>query len=185
MNLKNSILTAVAMAAIGLCLIGSGTYAYFSDTEETNNTFAAGLLDLEINKENIINVEKMVPGDSVNGEFQLLNEGNVDIKNIKLISSYVVNDYGAPNNGDDLGKYIEVQFKHHGKAVFNEPKTLAELQQTPEEIVGEFPVGSSPKEFSVEIEFINNENNQNHFQKDTIELNWNFEAVQRDGKTLE
>ncbi|WP_369813129.1 TasA family protein [Virgibacillus halodenitrificans] len=32
---------------------------------------------------------------------------------------------------------------------------------------------------------MNNENNQNHFQKDTIELNWKFEAVQRDGKTIE
>lgn len=35
-------------AALGLSLIGGGTFAYFSDSETTNNTFAAGTLDLAV-----------------------------------------------------------------------------------------------------------------------------------------
>lgn len=34
-------------AALGLILISDGTYAYFSDSETTNNTFAAGNTGLD------------------------------------------------------------------------------------------------------------------------------------------
>ncbi|AIF44177.1 TasA family protein [Virgibacillus sp. SK37] len=184
MNLKNSILTAVATATIGLCLIGSGTYAYFNDTEETNNTFAVGVLDLGIDKKSIIKVEKIIPGQQEEGKFQLKNDGNVDIKNVRLISEYKVNDYGLSNGGDDLGEHIKVQFKQNGKPVFDKPKSLAELQAKGakgEEILGEFVADSPPKDFTVEMEFVNNGQNQNHFQKDILNLTWKFEAIQRDG----
>src|SRR5699024_11977232 len=56
-----------------------GTFAYFSDTEETNNTFAAGTLDLTAEPTEIINIDHMKPGDSFIRDFELRNEGSLDI----------------------------------------------------------------------------------------------------------
>lgn len=86
-------------------MVTGGTFAYFKDTEETANTFAAGLLDLGINKESIIKIENIVPGDTINGNFELTNDGTVDMKEVILNSSYEVIDKGEKNNGDDLGDH--------------------------------------------------------------------------------
>ena len=48
MSLKKKLGMGVASAALGLSLIGGGTFAYFSDKEVSNNTFAAGTLDLTL-----------------------------------------------------------------------------------------------------------------------------------------
>ncbi|PRX64062.1 putative ribosomally synthesized peptide with SipW-like signal peptide [Bacillus sp. V-88] len=42
MSIKQKLGLGVASAALGLALVGGGTYAYFSDSVTTNNTFAAG-----------------------------------------------------------------------------------------------------------------------------------------------
>ena len=54
MTIKKKLGLSVATAALGLSLIGGGTYAYFSDQEVTQNTFAAGTLDLAINPTTIV-----------------------------------------------------------------------------------------------------------------------------------
>ncbi|PHD39103.1 cell division protein FtsN, partial [Bacillus toyonensis] len=46
MSLKKKLGVGVVSAALGLSLIGGGTYAYFSDQVVTNNSFAVGTLDL-------------------------------------------------------------------------------------------------------------------------------------------
>ncbi|WP_396426794.1 TasA family protein [Lederbergia sp. NSJ-179] len=40
MNIKKQLSTGLLSAVLGVTLIGSGTYAYFSDSAETKNTFA-------------------------------------------------------------------------------------------------------------------------------------------------
>lgn len=52
----------VASAALGLSLIGGGTFAYFSDKEVSNNTFAAGTLDLTLDPKTLVNIENLKPG---------------------------------------------------------------------------------------------------------------------------
>ncbi|HLR61590.1 MAG TPA: TasA family protein, partial [Lentibacillus sp.] len=42
MGIKKQMGMGIMSAALGLSLIGGGTYAYFSDSEQTQNTFAAG-----------------------------------------------------------------------------------------------------------------------------------------------
>lgn len=44
MGIKKKLGMGVATAALGLSLIGGGTYEYFSDQVDTSNTFAAEVL---------------------------------------------------------------------------------------------------------------------------------------------
>ena len=52
----------VASAALGLSLIGGGTFAFFSDKEVSNNTFAAGTLDLTLNPKTLVDIKDLKPG---------------------------------------------------------------------------------------------------------------------------
>lgn len=174
----------MATAAIGLSLISGGTYAYFNDTEETNNTFANGVLDLGINKASIIKIENLVPGDTINGNFELTNDGTVDMKAVVLHTDYEVIDKNKPNNGDDLGDHIQVRYlqKVKGKETLVYQQTLSELKKNPTKVLEEFPAESKPEKFTVRFKFIDDDGNQNHFQGDELKLKWEFEGVQRDGK---
>ena len=184
MNVKKRLITGMATAAIGLSLIGGGTYAYFNDTEVTNNTFANGMLDLGINKESIIKIGDLVPGDTINGNFELTNDGTVDMKEIILHTDYEVVDRNKSNNGDDLGDHIQVQYlnKVSDREAVVYQKTLSELKKNPVQVLKEFPAKSKAEKFTVRFKFIDDNGNQNHFQGDELKLKWEFEAVQRDGK---
>ena len=59
----------VASAALGLSLIGGGTFAYFSDKEVSNNTFAAGTLDLALNPKTIVDIKDLKPGIQLRKSF--------------------------------------------------------------------------------------------------------------------
>ncbi len=71
MSLKKKLGMGVASAALGLSLIGGGTFAFFSDKEVSNNTFAAGTLDLTLNPKTLVDIKDLKPGDSVKKEFLL------------------------------------------------------------------------------------------------------------------
>ncbi len=174
---------SIVTAALGFSLIVGGTLAYFNDTQGTTNTFATGLLDLGINKETIFQVDKIVPGDTINGNFELTNDGTVDMKEVILHSSYEVVDNGKNNGGDDFGNHISVEFLYHmnGKEKVLFKKKLSELKGNPTQILEQFPEKSNAAKFAVRLSFVDNEGNQNHFQEDSIELKWEFEAIQRDG----
>lgn len=76
MTVKKQLGMGVATAALGLTLIGGGTYAFFSDSVTTNNTFAAGTLDLTAEPTEVINVDNIKPGDSMIRDFELGNDGH-------------------------------------------------------------------------------------------------------------
>ncbi|NQD68186.1 cell division protein FtsN, partial [Bacillus haikouensis] len=110
MGIKQKLGLGVASAALGLALVGGGTYAYFSDTATASNTFAAGKLDLSVDPTTIIDVNNLKPGDTMLRSFELVNGGTLDIKNVVLDTSYIVNDHGNNNDGNDLGEHIKVNF---------------------------------------------------------------------------
>lgn len=174
---------SIVTAVLGFSLIVSGTLAYFNDTEGTINTFATGLLDLGINKETIIQIDKIVPGDTINGDFELTNDGTVDMKEVILHTTYEVVDIGKINGDDDLGNHISVEFINHvsGKEKVLFKRKLSELNDNPIQILEQFPEKSKAEKFTVRFTFVDNEGNQNHFQEDSIKLKWEFEAIQRDG----
>ncbi|WP_416729827.1 TasA family protein [Fictibacillus sp. JL2B1089] len=195
MSLKKKLGLGVASAALGLSLVGGGTYAYFSDTEVTNNTFAAGTLDLSVDPTTIINVNNLKPGDTMLRSFELKNGGTLDIKNVSLLTNYKVTD-AKGDNSDDLGKHIRVNF------LFNVDKldipvwstTLAELKgMDPKAVENKFEdmfgdewgtkglVTGSSDLFFVEYEFVDNNKDQNQFQGDSLALEWKFNAKQKAG----
>src|SRR5690625_6949185 len=105
MNIKKKIGLNLATAIIGVTLFAGGTFAYFSDQEVTNNTFAAGTLDLSISPEAVINIENIKPGDSMVREFVLTNDGTLKIENVDLETTYSVIDADIQHN-DDCVKHI-------------------------------------------------------------------------------
>ncbi|MBY7142810.1 M73 family metallopeptidase [Virgibacillus sp. NKC19-3] len=189
MGIKKQLGIGITTAALGLTLIGGGTFAYFSDSETTNNTFAAGTLDLSAEPTQIIDIDNMAPGDSMVRDFELQNNGSLDIDSVTLETDYTVVD-AEGNNTEDFGEHIEVEFLYNAdnldEVIYQ--TTLAELQDmTPEAIsehifypdMGEdgLPVGES-HDFVVQFNFIDTEEDQNQFQGDSLSLDWTFVATQ-------
>lgn len=193
MSMKKKLGLGVATAALGLSLIGGGTYAYFSDTETTNNTFAAGTLDLAANPTTIIDVNNIKPGDWMTRTFKLENHGTLDIAKVLLKTDYLVED-AKGDNTEDFGKYIEVEFLYNidklDEVIYK--TTLDQLKtMTPEAVdrhifypwLGDkgLPVGTSD-DFIVKYKFIDNNADQNQFQGDKLKLTWTFEGKQGAGQ---
>ncbi|WP_102273059.1 CalY family protein [Cytobacillus massiliigabonensis] len=209
MSFKKKLGLGIASAALGISLVGGGTFAYFSDTEVTNSTFAAGTLDLAANPTTIIDVKNIKPGDTMVREFNLENNGTLDISSIDLGTKYTVNDANG-NNQDDFGKHIKVLFLENADKTgdgwvigdYNDvisETTLYDLQnQTPDAtenlqhwitwllgLNGEdsgLKAGTSDKMY-VAFEFVDNEQDQNEFQGDSLALEWTFTAHQGEGES--
>ncbi len=208
MSLKKKLGLGVASAALGLSLIGGGTFAYFNDVETTNNTFTAGTLDLSVDPTVIVDVDNLKPGDIIVREFDLINSGSLNIASVDLTTSYNINDAGN-NNNDDFGKHIKVLFLENADKTgdgwvigdYNDvisETTLYDLQNmTPDAVEnvqsfwsyifglnGEgsgLPSGTSDQMY-VAFEFVDNEEDQNEFQGDSLELTWTFTANQEAGE---
>ena len=195
MSLKKKLGMGVATGALGLSLIGGGTFAFFSDKAETNNTFAAGTLDLNVDPTTIIDVNNIKPGDYMYRTFELTNSGSLDIESVKLATDYTVNDAKGDNGGEDFGKHIEVSFIINGDKlsvpVFQ--TTLADLKgMTPDAVeesifggwlaeTGGLKSGDSDT-LLVRYEFVENGQDQNIFQGDSLNLKWTFEGKQGEGE---
>ncbi|WP_373893694.1 TasA family protein [Virgibacillus sp. CBA3643] len=193
MGIKKQLGVGVMSAALGLSLIGGGTFAYFSDSEATNNTFAAGTLDLAVEPTEVINVENIQPGDSFTRDFELQNNGSVDINKVLLETDYSVMD-AAGDNADDFGNHIQVEFLYNADQL-NEviyETTLADLQNMTPEAVNEevfLPVlgedgleAGTIDDLVVQFTFVDNGEDQNEFQGDSLNLEWTFNAQQTAGE---
>jgi spore coat-associated protein N len=105
MSIKKKLGMGVASAALGLSLVGGGTWAAFNDTAKINNQFAAGELDLavvanETSQPINIDLTRMKPGDSVERVFKLQNAGTIAIKEVLLSASATGFDQGLGTNAD-------------------------------------------------------------------------------------
>lgn len=197
MSLKKKIGMGVATAALGLSLVGGGVFAYFSDTAESNNTFAAGTLDLNLNPEVVIDVKDIKPGDWMNRTFELKNDGSLDISKVLLSTDYTVTD-AKGDNAEDFGKHIRVNFlRNIDKSGAIKPNdiiystTLHDLKGTAPDAVQKkiwsvFGENSGLKAGSkdtlkVQFEFVD-DGDQNQFQGDSLQLKWIFDAKQTAGE---
>ncbi|QQK78926.1 M73 family metallopeptidase [Salicibibacter cibi] len=193
MGIKKQLGMGVTTAVLGLTLIGGGTFAYFSDSVETNNTFAAGTLDLDAEPTEIIDVDNLQPGDSMIRDFELQNNGSLDIDAVTLETDYTVID-AEGNNTEDFGEFIEVEFLYNAdnldEVIFE--TTLSELQDMEPEAISEhvfypelgddgLPVDES-HDLVVQFNFLGDvEEDLNQFQGDSLELEWTFTATQTEG----
>jgi len=193
MSIKKKLSMGIMSAALGLTLIGGGTYAYFSSEATTNNTFAAGTLDLSAEPTTIIDVENLQPGDSIERDFELQNNGSLDIDKVTLETDYSVID-AEGDNTEDFGEHILVEFLYNAdkldEVIYE--ATLAELKEMTPEAINEhifypafgeegLPVGSTD-DLVVKFNFVDNDENQNQFQGDSLELEWTFVAQQIAGE---
>ncbi|WP_299094227.1 TasA family protein [uncultured Metabacillus sp.] len=192
MGIKSTLGMGLATAVLGVGLISGGTFAYFSDTAQANNTFAAGTLDLSVDPEVIIDVDNLKPGSWEIRAFDIVNNGSLDITEVLIKTSYEVMD-AQGDNTDDFGKHIRVNFLENSdkseETGYNDiiySTTLYELQQmTPDavekKVIGfdneqsGLPAGTQDTMY-VEFEFVDNGEDQNQFQGDQLKLNWAFEA---------
>ncbi|AIQ72126.1 MULTISPECIES: TasA family protein [Paenibacillus] len=196
MGIKKTLGLGVASAALGLSLIGGGTFAYFSDTAQSTATFAAGTLDLNSDPSVIVNIPNLKPGDTVTKSFKLKNDGSLDIGSIILNTSTQITD-AKGDNYLDLAEFIKVKFlRNNDKGVpIVSPEnvvyetTLAALKSQHPDLVKNtgwdqlFTEASGIKagtndSFSVQFEFVENNQDQNIFQGDSLTLTWDFVAKQ-------
>lgn len=192
MGIKKQIGIGVLSAALGLAMIGGGTYAYFSDEEVSQNTFTAGTLDLSAEPTEIINLDNLKPGDSMIRTFELQNNGTLDIEKVLLETNYSVID-AKNDNTDDFGKHIEVEFLYNAdkldEVIYK--TTLADLKNMKPEAVNKhvfypqfgakgLPAGTVD-DIAVKFNFVDNGKDQNEFQGDALNLEWTFKAVQTPG----
>lgn len=196
MGIKKTLGFGMASAALGLSLIGGGTFAYFSDTATSTATFAAGTLDLNSDPSVIVDIPNLKPGDTVSKTFKLKNDGTLDIGSILLKTTTEVTDTLGDNNGVDLSKFIKVKFlKNNDKGTILTPEvvvyetTLDALKNQTPDLVNNTGLdqiwteadgikAQSSDSFTVKFEFFDNGETQNYFQKDKLKLTWNFEAKQ-------
>ncbi|WP_151735632.1 TasA family protein [Paenibacillus tengchongensis] len=196
MGIKKTLGLGVASAALGLSLIGGGTFAYFSDTAQSTATFAAGTLDLNSDPSVIVDITNLKPGDTVLKSFDLKNDGTLDIGSILLKTTTEVTDTLGDNNGVDLNKFIKVKFlKNVDKGTIITPElvvyetTLADLKNQTKELVDNTGLdqlfteadgikAGTKDTFAVQFEFVDSGEAQNYFQKDKLKLTWTFEAKQ-------
>lgn len=102
MSLKKKLGLGVASAALGLSLVGGGTYAYFSTTATQTSTFASGTLNLAVDPVTNVPLTNLKPGDWSIKTFDLINTGTLDIKKVSLKTDYTV----TKNNGDTVSPAI-------------------------------------------------------------------------------
>ncbi|MCG1021658.1 TasA family protein [Sutcliffiella horikoshii] len=90
MSIKKKLGAGVMSAALGISLIGGGTWAAFNDIETVSNTFAAGTLDLSVDPTTVFDIEDLAPGDYMTRDFEIINGGSIEIKDVKMTTTYVV-----------------------------------------------------------------------------------------------
>ncbi len=194
MSLKKQFAMTLASVGLGAALIGGGTFAYFSDTETVSNSFAAGTLDLSVSPKVVFDIENMKPGDWAYREYNIANNGTLDIKNVYLTTNYTVTDANS-NNTDDFGKHLRVNVKwnyDNGEVVVLH-KTLAELKaltgsSRPDlaeaywHATGHHLPPGDVDTLGVVMEFVDNGGDQNQFQGDSAKVTWKLDATQTAGE---
>ncbi|MBM6619058.1 TasA family protein [Bacillus suaedaesalsae] len=116
MTIKKKLGLGVASAALGLSLVGGGTWAAFNDTATVNNHFAAGTLDLEVGRSGSkpisFDLSNMKPGDNVQRIFKLNNKGTLAIKEVLLntTAANFIDDTTAVNGGTNTDLEFLSQF---------------------------------------------------------------------------
>ncbi|WP_059170868.1 TasA family protein [Bacillus sp. FJAT-27445] len=88
MSIKKKLGLGMASAALGLSLIGGGTFAYFSDEATVHNSIAAGTLKFNVGTvaghDFNFDLSNFRPGDSVQRAFKLTNTGSLAIEKVLM-----------------------------------------------------------------------------------------------------
>ncbi|ASA25298.1 TasA family protein [Paenibacillus donghaensis] len=190
MNVKKTLGLGVVSAALGLTLIGGGTFAYFSDTAQTNAAFNNGTLSLTSDPSIFVNLNNLKPGDTINKTFWLKNDGSLDITKVLLKTVPTVNDLNGNNGSHNLKEdiIVTIMINDDKNSIPVLVKSLADLEKITPDLVktglwGEksgIKANTSDKLY-VSFFFKENLTPQNYYQGDELNLTWTFEASQGAG----
>jgi len=192
-KIKKQFSLGLMTVIVALMMIAGGTFAYFSDSVTTTNTFAAGTLDLTVEPTEIINIDNIKPGDTMIRDFEISNNGTLDMKHVTLSTDYTVED-AKGDNTEDFGEHIQVEFLYNmdnlDEVIYE--TTLAELKEMTPKAVNEhifYPAlgeqglkAGETHDLIVKFAFVDNGEDQNQFQADSLELEWTFTGEQTAGE---
>lgn len=86
MSIKKKLGLGVASGALGLAMIGGGTWAAFNDVENLDNNFTAGTLNLGLTPGDTgvanFDIQNLKPGDEMVRTFRLSNTGSLSIQHV-------------------------------------------------------------------------------------------------------
>ncbi|MCO4850169.1 biofilm matrix protein TasA [Bacillus vallismortis] len=118
MGMKKKLSLGVASAALGLALVGGGTWAAFNDIKSTDATFASGTLDLSAKEHSAsVNLSNLKPGDKLTKDFQFENNGSLAIKEVLMALNYgeFKANGGSNTSAEDFLSQFEVTVMTVGK----------------------------------------------------------------------
>jgi spore coat-associated protein N len=118
MGIKKKLGLGLASAALGLSLVGGGTFAYFSDEATVHNGFASGTLNLEVGSYPgtkwpvNFDLQNLRPGDTVLRTFDLKNVGSLAIEDTYLSFAKVAveNPLHTGATDDDFLSALQVNY---------------------------------------------------------------------------
>ncbi|QHS24361.1 hypothetical protein GWK91_16405 [Virgibacillus sp. MSP4-1] len=206
MSMKKKMGTSILAGALGLSLIGGGTWAAFNDVEDTQNTLANGVLDLEFGEENTVGFElrNLKPGDHFTKTLHLVHgdTATLDINQILVTTNSlgtwedknVLGLEDGSNTEKDFLSQFEVRIEKDGSHVWT--TTLDNLVEagprditlTDNETVGMAIEDSVKYDFTVT--FKDNDDRlgdsryfeQNKYQGEEASFEMVFEATQMPGE---
>lgn len=118
--INTKILASLMLVGVASAGVGYGTYAAFSDTEQSSNIFGTGTLDLVLNggaavTNAFIGGANWAPGDAATGTIVLKNAGSIlqgdaQSHQVRLVLAF-------QNTNARLSKYIEVQSLQYGSTL--------------------------------------------------------------------
>ncbi|MFC3749353.1 TasA family protein [Paenibacillus sp. GCM10012306] len=195
MNIKKTLGLGVVSAALGLTLVGGGTFAYFSDTAQSTASFNNGTLSLDSDPSVIVDLNNLKPGDIITRDFKLKNSGSLDISQVLLKTATEVIDVNNDNGTHNLKDDIVVTFLVNKDKITSPVliKKLSELENLSPDLVKAGILGSvfgeksgikagTLDKLSVQFAFVDNLQPQNYYQGDSLKLKWTFEAKQGAGE---
>lgn len=195
MNVKKTLGLGVVSAALGLTLVGGGTFAYFSSTSTSSASFNNGTLSLKSDPSVIVNLSNLKPGDTVLRDFKLKNDGTLNIPKVVLRTSSAITDALGDNGTHNFKDDIIVTF------LVNKDKkespllviSLADLETESPDLVARGILGAilggeksgikagTSDNLTIQFAFRETLQPQNYYQGDSLALTLNFEASQEAG----
>jgi spore coat-associated protein N len=185
MGVKLKLSLGIASLILGISLLG-GTFAYFTDEEESVNEIKAGTLDLKPETPSMVlfTINNMAPGENQENDLVLSNGGSINISEIILNTSFTSKDSNNVDVGslqDDLLVTItDITNSSSPITIINAAplKDISQAQYSNKNL-GTLAVGSGTKKIKIRLDYRNSTpSTQNDQQGDSVTITFSFEARQ-------
>lgn len=203
MNTKKKMNMGILAGALGIALIGGGTWAAFNDVETVNSSIAVGTLDLAANPSTLFNVENLKPGDWFEKTLTLSNAGSLDINDINLYLTpsnwQDVQHQNLPDNGvNTLNQFLQqfdVTITRGNTEIFKGSADTLSAQSLEVSGTANNAVALAPEaDMTLKIKVVFNNDTttypnsrlqvQNKYQGESVNLALEFEATQMPGEQI-